>query len=81
MGAFTILMTLQWVGRLFLVLVIFAFSFFAALFVVGSIAERLELNKKMGEKMSNYLIYFLAGILYLLFLILALIPWARFLLK
>jgi len=77
----TILYSLQWFGRLFLVLTFFAFGFFLIIFIVGSMAQRLNLSAKMGEKRSNLMIYIFTAILYLLFVILVLIPWAKFLLS
>ncbi len=76
----TILYSLQWFGRLILVILFFAFGFLLILFIVGSTAQRLGLSKKIGDKESNILIYILTLALYLLFVIFVLIPWAKYLL-
>ncbi|GEM_PF-5460818 len=77
----TILYSLLWFGRLFLVLAFFAFGFLLILFVVGSTAQRLNLSARLGDKRSNVFIYTLSVLLYLLFVIFVLIPWAKFLLN
>ncbi len=77
----TILYSLLWFGRLFLVLIFFAFGFFLILFIVGSTAQRLNLSEKLSDKKSNLLIYIFTAVLYLLFVKLVLIPWAKFLLS